>query len=167
MTDRYMTIYLRDHRALGEACLDLCHRIRRANRDNSIGPAMSELEADLQEDLDLQDRVMDLLKIAPSTWKKLGYRAAQRLGHLKLNGEFFRYSPLSRLLELEGLLAWVDTRRELWMTLEDARRVYPVLEQVPISRMVAQSGRHHQTLRELHQEAARHMIKRGQHPGAR
>jgi hypothetical protein len=36
---------------------------------------------------------------------------------LKLNGRIRGYSPLSRLIELEGLAAGIDGKRALWLVL--------------------------------------------------
>jgi hypothetical protein len=43
---------------------------------------------------------------------------ARESGRLKLNGELTRYSPLSRLLELEDLTAGIEGKRALWLALE-------------------------------------------------
>ena len=44
---------------------------------------------------------------------------AEKLGRLKLNGRLRGYSPLSRLLELEGLLIGITGKMALWKTLAE------------------------------------------------
>lgn len=44
---------------------------------------------------------------------------SERVGRLKLNGRVREYSPLSRLLELEGLLLGVAGKRAMWRLLRD------------------------------------------------
>jgi hypothetical protein len=46
----------------------------------------------------------------------------ERLGLLKLNGRIVSYSPLSRVLELEGLGLLVAFNGSLWRTLGEAER---------------------------------------------
>jgi hypothetical protein len=46
----------------------------------------------------------------------------ERLGLLKLNGRIVNYSPLSRVLELEGLGLLIAFNESLWSTLGDAER---------------------------------------------
>lgn len=53
-----------------------------------------------------------------STLKPVLARAAERVGRLKLNGRVTGYSPLSRLVELEGLVAGVTGKRAMWRALE-------------------------------------------------
>jgi hypothetical protein len=47
---------------------------------------------------------------------------AERLGLLKLNGRIVNYSPLSRVLELEGLGLLVAFNGSLWRTLGEPER---------------------------------------------
>jgi len=58
------------------------------------------------------------LGIGPSSVKHVVGLAAERLGRLKLNGRAVRTSPLSLLVELEGLIGAVSIKRELWTTLQ-------------------------------------------------
>jgi hypothetical protein len=45
---------------------------------------------------------------------------AELVGRLKLNGRLTSYSPTSRLLEIEALLAGIDAKRSLWRALDAA-----------------------------------------------
>jgi hypothetical protein len=47
--------------------------------------------------------------------------AGEKLGRLKLNGQLTGYSPLSRLLELEALVAGLEGKRSLWSALARVR----------------------------------------------
>jgi hypothetical protein len=60
---------------------------------------------------------MSRLGVKRSRPKVAAAWAAEKLGRLKLNGELLRYSPLSRLIELEGLAAGIDAKRALWLSL--------------------------------------------------
>jgi hypothetical protein len=46
--------------------------------------------------------------------------AAEKVGRLKPNGHLTSYSPLSRLVELEGLKAGIEAKRSLWLALGEA-----------------------------------------------
>jgi hypothetical protein len=50
----------------------------------------------------------------------LGAWGAEKAGRLKLNGSLLSYSPLSRLLELEGLHLGLTGKLFLWQALEGA-----------------------------------------------
>ena len=46
-------------------------------------------------------------------WRMAGALLGERLARLKPNGKVFRYSPLSRVLELEGLIMGVTGKLQL------------------------------------------------------
>ena len=62
-----------------------------------------------------------------SIGSRLPPRGVARAGHLKLNGQLRGYSPLSRVVELEGLLLGVTGKRGLWVTLGGLTGDRPVL----------------------------------------
>jgi hypothetical protein len=45
----------------------------------------------------------------------------EKLGRLKLNGQLTGYSPLSRLVELDGLSLTIEARRLMWEALLEAQ----------------------------------------------
>jgi hypothetical protein len=51
--------------------------------------------------------------------KKVAALVTERAGRLKLNGSLFSYSPLSRLVELEGLALGVTGKLGLWRALRE------------------------------------------------
>ena len=63
--------------------------------------------------------------VAPQTFKVAAAWMAERVGRLKPNGQLTGYSPLSRLIEIEGLLALVRGARSMWLALArlDDRRL--------------------------------------------
>ncbi len=56
--------------------------------------------------------------IPRSRVKVAAVRIGERVGRLKLNGQFVGYSPLSRVVELQGLYLVSHMRLVLWRTLE-------------------------------------------------
>lgn len=161
MTDRYLTIYLRDHLAAARAGLDLVRRVVDANEHNAIGARLDDFTTELDEEAESILQAMDLLGIEPSQLKMASAWLAEKAGRLKFNGQFTQYSPLSRLLEIELLTAGVQARRGLWKTMQDARKLYPELEDVTIDRFVERADQQLQRLDEMHRKAARTMLKEG------
>ncbi len=170
MRDRYLTIYLRDHYAMAQGGIDFFERVCRQNKGNVVGGRLEEMIVELKEESRDLKRVLDLLHIERSPLKTAGARLAQQAGRLKFNGELLSYSPLSRLLELEGCMAAVTTRRGLWMTLSDAQFVHSALEELPFDSFIARCDRQLEVLQNLHSKAARTMLKAGREqdsPGGR
>lgn len=61
---------------------------------------------------------MQELGIARGRVKPAAAWAGEKLGRLKLNGQLTGYSPLSRLIELEGLQIGISGKMQLWRVLE-------------------------------------------------
>jgi hypothetical protein len=62
---------------------------------------------------------MDDLGFGADRAKNVAFWAAEKAGRLKLNGQLTGYSPLSRLVELEGLITGVNGKLSLWRSLLD------------------------------------------------
>jgi hypothetical protein len=114
---RYLTIYLQDHRAGAEAGLRLAERCRDHAPDEAAAAELSRLVTEIDDDRRALATIMAGLDVDPSTVKHIAGLASERLGRLKLNGRAVRTSPLSVLVELEGLIGAVSIKRELWATL--------------------------------------------------
>lgn len=162
MTDRYLAIYLRDHLAMSLGGAKLCRRVMNSNEHNSLGEALREICAEIEAECDVLERALRCLKVAPSQLKIAGVWLAEKAGRLKLNGEVLRYSPLSRVTEIEALMAAAQMRSALWETLKDAKLLYPALEELPAGQMSQQAQRQRDRLQALHQQAVRAMLKAGQ-----
>jgi hypothetical protein len=129
-----LAIYLRDHHAGATAGLEVAKRSRRANREGELAAFLDRFVTELQEDRRELERVMGELGVRPSRGKDAAAFVAAKAGWLKLNGRLREYSPLSRVLELEGLVIGVTGKLALWRTLADCGRLNeswaPVLERL-------------------------------------
>jgi hypothetical protein len=135
-------IYLNDHLAGATAGRDLARRAAQANRENpDFGPALSELAAEIDEDRDALISLMARLQVSEDRVKQLGGWGAEKLGRLKLNGQLVGYSPLSRLVELDGLVVGVTGKLALWRALESVAKSDPRLEQADLARLIERAER--------------------------
>jgi hypothetical protein len=118
--DRLLAGYLRDHHAGAVAGLALAERCRDANVGTSLGATMTAVADEIAEDKGALEAIMDQLGVGENAAKAVAARAAELIGRLKSNGTFTRYSPASRVVELEALLAGIDAKRNLWRALRTA-----------------------------------------------
>lgn len=118
MTDSLLSIYLNDHLAGAVAGVELARRARASNEGTELGAALKELCVEIEADRQTLREVMDRLGVAPSRLKPPAAWAAEKLGRLKPNGQLRGYSPLSRVVELEGLCAGTAGKRQLWSALQ-------------------------------------------------
>jgi hypothetical protein len=110
-----LAIYLNDHLAGATLGVELARRSRAANEDDpELGPALASLCAEIEQDRATLELLMDRLEISRSRVKPAGAWVSERLGRLKLNGRWTGYSPLSRLIELEGLHLGITGKLRMW-----------------------------------------------------
>jgi predicted DNA-binding ribbon-helix-helix protein len=154
MPARYLPIYLNDHLAGATLGVELARRACRENAGSELGEFLEGLHGELVEDRESLLGVMRTLGIAPSRAKVVGAWVAEKAGRLKLNGEVTSYSPLSRLLELEGLAGGIEGKRSLWLALQQIRESDARLRDVDLERLVARAAEQRERLEPFRQAAA-------------
>jgi len=117
---RYLPIYLNDHLAGATLGVELARRTLRENADGELGDFLRWLCAQVVEDRRSLLALMQERGVQPSLAKSGGAWLAEKIGRLKPNGHLTTYSPLSRLVELEGLAAGIDSKLALWVALREA-----------------------------------------------
>ncbi len=114
-----LVIYLQDHDAASQAGHALARRCAASNTDTELGrylvdrflPELDDERATLVE-------VLAAVGAGPCQFKRLALRAGEIAGRLKPNGRVRSYSPLSRVIELEALVAGVNAKLRLWVVVE-------------------------------------------------
>jgi hypothetical protein len=115
-----LEIYLNDHLAGATGGVELARRLRASNRDDAVfGETLSRVCAEIEADRAVLEQVVEGLGYSRSKVKPAAAWVAEKLGRLKLNGQLRGYSPLSRLIELEGLLIGITGKIGLWQTLTE------------------------------------------------
>jgi len=136
--DKYLHIYLSDHHAGSVAGIELARRCANSNDDNDIGQFLSKtLIPAIEEDQATLKGVMQRVGASENRLKNAMFWAGEKLGRVKFNGELTSYSPLSRLIELEGLTSGVAGKLSLWQCLREARD--PRLESVNLTELIARA----------------------------
>lgn len=157
MANKYMRIYLRDHLAAATAGVEFAQRCVRETDDGVIRGEFEDLARELEEERALLLDLMKRLEVEPSQGKIALTWLAEKAGRLKLNGEITKTSPLSRVLELEGLSAAVMAKLGLWRTLELVREFEPILKTIPIKDLIERAERQEARIIAMHRNAARTM----------
>lgn len=123
-----LRIYLQDHLASATGAVELAKRAYGANRGSDFGPGLAVVQQHATEDRAALVDAMRRLGVSADRLKLGAAWAAEKAGRLKLNGRVRGYSPLSRVVELEGLAMLLGGQRRMWETLDrvltgDARTV--------------------------------------------
>lgn len=120
MTDlKLLSTYLNDHLAGSTVGVELSRRAARNNEGTELGTFLEGLAAEIGEDRETLRAVMDRLDVKKDRVKVAAGWTGEKAGRLKPNNRLFSYSPLSRLIELEGLVLGVEGKRSLWQVLAE------------------------------------------------
>ena len=155
MLDRdLLSTYLQDHLAGATAGTELAKRAAAQNRSSELGTILSELAAEIEEDRGELEAIMDKLGVARDPLKVTLAWAGEKVGRLKLNGHLRGYAPVSRVLELEGLIAGVSGKLALWRALKEIAPSEPRLDRESLDLLAERARRQLAGLREQHRRAA-------------
>jgi hypothetical protein len=127
-------------------------RFRLVNDGTPFADAIEALLPQLEADATTLDDVARVLGVRGDPFKIGAARAGEMLGRLKFNGQLRGYSPLSRVLELEGLMAGIEAKRQLWKALKAAHR--PELADFDFTTLATQAGEQRDHLKAHHRLAA-------------
>jgi hypothetical protein len=120
MTDlKLLSTYLNDHLAGSTVGVELSRRAAKNNEGTELGSFLERLAAEIGEDRDTLHTIMDRLDVKKDRVKVAAAWTGEKAGRLKPNNRLFSYSPLSRLIELEGLALGVEGKRGLWQVLAE------------------------------------------------
>jgi hypothetical protein len=153
--NRRLAIYLNDHLAGSVVGTELAKRTLRENCGSSFGEFLEWLLGQILEDRATLERVMAELGVSESRLKQALALALERMGRLKLNGQLTGYSPLSRLVELEGLALGVTGKRALWIALQEITGTEPRLREFDFDELRRRAEEQLAGLERLRIEAAR------------
>jgi hypothetical protein len=154
MNEKYLRIYLQDHLAGSTAGLELARRTRGANEGTEYGPPLAKIADEIEADRRALQGVMEDLGFGGDKLKNIAAWALEKVGRLKLNGEITGYSPLSRMVELEGLLTGITGKWGLWVALLQIAPSEPRLEVARLERLRDRAEEQRETVEGLREKAA-------------
>ena len=112
-------IYIQDHLAGSMAGVELARRTAGSNSGNEYGPELERLATEIADDRDMLSEIAASVGVGHHRVKEAGAWVGEKLGRLKPNNSILSYSPLSRLIEIEGLVLGVTGKRSLWVALRE------------------------------------------------
>ena len=149
-----LAIYLSDHRAGSATGLALAQRAAASNRGNEFGTVLARIAEEIEQDIRSLDNLMDRLGANRDRIKETAAWSAEKVGRLKLNGQLLGYSPLSRLIELEGLMLGISGKLALWQALRTALGDDPRLEGIDLEQLAERAKQQRRTVEGLRRRAA-------------
>jgi hypothetical protein len=157
MSSKYLPIYLNDHLAAATAEVELVGRVAK-QYDDEVGELARRLQPELRAERDTLRDVMDTLGASADRAKVAFSWVGEKAGRLKLNGELRDSSPLSPVVELEGLTVAIETRRMLWATLYEVDELAERLGRDRLQELIARAERQREEVEVHRREAARRAL---------
>jgi hypothetical protein len=114
---KLLTVYLQDHHAGAVTGLNLARRAAGQNEGTPYGDELARIADEIEQDLRTLEQLMESLDVGHDRIKDSAAWAGEKVGRLKPNARWFSYSPLSRMIELEGLVIGVTGKLGLWRAL--------------------------------------------------
>jgi hypothetical protein len=151
----YLSTYLQDHRAGAEMGSDLAARLRDQNLGTPYEDFLTLLAQDIEADTATLEAIMERFGVDKATLKTAGAKIGEKLARLKPNEQLTGYSPLSRVLEFEGLRSGVQGKLGLWDSLYEVSETDERLDPDELKRLVERAESQLAGLREHHRIAAR------------
>jgi len=158
----YLETYLQDHRAGAAMGSELAHRLSEENLGTPYEDFLLGLAQEIDGDVEMLDRIMDRFGVSKPALKIAGAKAAEKLGRLKPNDQLAGYSPLSRVLELEGLRGGVQAKQALWDSLAELAQHDDRLDPEQMAELQAKAQKQLDGLREQHCTAAHDAFVKGE-----
>jgi len=155
MNEKQLRIYLQDHLAASTAGLELARRTRGANEGTEYGPPLAKVADEIAADKRHLQGIIEDLGFAGDRLKNIAAWGLEKVGRLKLNGQLSGYSPLSRVVELEGLLSGITGKKGLWIALLELAPSEPRLDAALLERLRDRAEEQRATLEALRAKAAR------------
>jgi hypothetical protein len=154
-TIEYLETYLQDHRAGAEAGSDLARRLADENVGTPYEDFLLGLAQEIEQDVEVLEDIMGRFGVSKSIVKTAGAKVGEKLGRLKPNDQLTGYSPLSRVLEFEGLRAGVQGKLSMWDALLEVTPLDARLDPEELGQLIARAESQLKGLRVHHRLAAR------------
>ena len=154
LTGDLLDIYLQDHLAGATGGVALAQRMHEENKGTEFGEFLGRIARDIDEDRESLKAIMRRLGVGADRVKIAGAWAAEKAGRLKPNGSIIGYSPLSRVVEFEGLIMGVNGKLCLWNSLRALAGTDTRLDPEELDRLIARAQEQIAGLREHHITAA-------------
>ena len=149
-----LSTYLNDHLGGSSGGIELARRLLNANEQTEYARPLRRTAREIEEDIASLRDVMARMGVEEDRVKQAGAWAAEKAGRLKLNGQLLGYSPLSRLVELEGLMLGVTGKLALWVVLNEHFAEDPRLAGVDFPQLIARARDQRIRLERLRRQVA-------------
>jgi hypothetical protein len=154
---KYLATYLNDHLMGATVGTELARRAAGENQGSELGEFLKGLAREIDDDRDTLLALMSELGVKPDRLKVAAGWTSEKLGRLKPNAQLRGYSPLSPLVELEGLLIGVQGKLAMWSVVAEAAQELG-LERARLEALAARAERQRADVERHRREVGRRAL---------
>ena len=149
----HLSTYLNDHLAGSTTGLELAQRAAESNDGTELGTVLARIAGEIEEERAVLKSVIDAVDAQQNPAKAAAAWVGEKAGRLKPNDQLTGYSPLSQMIEIEGLSLGIEGKRLLFRTLAE-RKSDPRLAAFDFSALAEQAERQREELEPFRLAAA-------------
>ncbi|MEY9947213.1 hypothetical protein [Kitasatospora sp. GAS1066B] len=153
-----LSIYLNDHLTGAFGGAALARRLADTHPDSRRAAELRQLARDVEQDRDDLVRIMNSLAVPVRHYRTWLGLAGERIARLKPNGTLTRRSPLSDLIELEGMRAGVEGKTALWRALRSIADNEPRLDPGDLDRLIQRATEQTRALNRWHRTVSAEVL---------
>jgi hypothetical protein len=152
--------YLQDHYAGSSAGIELFRRAANQHFDPVARKELTAMVEEVDNDRTALERFLAAVGKKPDPVKNAGAWVAEKLGRLKPNGELLHRSPLSDVVELEGLRLAVEGKAAGWRVLRRLAEDEYLFDKSELDRLLSSATNQIDRLEKLRMAAAERVFLR-------
>jgi len=155
----HLKTYLVDHAALTLSVLELAKRTKSSNPEGELGEFLTGIIPILEAERKTLKEMLRRNKGRDSSLKNFAAWGAEKAGRFKLNGSLFSYSDLSRVVELEALLAVTEGKTAMWEALQTLAMTRSDFRDLDLGGYLRKNKSMGEKLRAFHRTAAHRALR--------
>lgn len=154
MAENSMDTYLNDH--MGGATLGsaLADQIRDRNEGTPLGDMMAPIAAEIEEDRQTLDDLMEALDVGRNPVKQVGGWVAEKMSRIKFSGVGPGDAEHGNFMALESLALGVLGKRSLWVALKTVEDQHDTLAKLDLDALIERADAQHDALERARIRAA-------------
>ena len=111
----------------------------KTHKNSPFASELAQVAVDIESDRAHLVTLMKQLDVRVQQWRGPVGSAAEKVWRLKLNGHVLSRSPLSSVVELDALLAGIEAKRRVWLTLRHLGQTNASLNATDLDDLIAES----------------------------
>lgn len=156
-----LRIYLNDHLAGAAGGVNLARRLAGSHKGTAAEQELADIARQVADDRDALLAIMGQLGIGRTYYKESLATVVERIGRLKLNGSVLQRSPLSSVVELEGMVLAVTAKGAGWRSLRALADTESRLDPARLDALIQRADAQLATLERLRIQAVREALSAG------